>query len=185
MTIDDELTKLEENIRRLKIEYEAYFNGGAPRAPSDTLYRVDQTVKKYSSNSSMMSIGQRFRFNQLSQKFAVHNELWRRRLRDKEEGRESFPRRRPAAEEAAPGLGARVVCSNPQNEDAQVNRLLDALVAAKRSAGESVENIDPEAFKKFVQQKTEQVKQSLGCEQVQFEVAVEDGRVKFTAGKAE
>jgi hypothetical protein len=185
VTIDEELTKLEENIRRLKIEYEAYFNGGAPRAPTDTLYRVEQTVKKYSSNSSKMSFGQRFRFTQLAQKFAVHNELWRKRLRDKEEGRETFPRRRPIAEERPPENGTRVVCSNPEKEDEKVNRLLDALVAAKRGAGEQVENIDPAAFKKFVQQKTEQVKKSLGCDQVQFTVVVEDGRVKFTAGKAE
>lgn len=185
MTIDDELTKLEENIRRLKIEYEAYFSGGAPRAPSDTLFRVEQTVKKYSSNSSKMTFGQRFRFNQLTQKFAVHNELWRRRLRDKEEGRESFPRRRRAAEERQREPGTRVVCSHPEEEEEKVQRLLEALVAAKRGAGESVDNIDPAAFKRFVQQKTEQVKQSLGCEQVQFTVVVEDGKVKFTAGKAE
>jgi hypothetical protein len=184
VTIDEELTKLEENIRRLRIEYEAYFNGGSPRAPSDTLFRVEHTIKKYGSNSSKMSFVQRFRFTQLSQKYAVHSELWRKRLRDKEEGRESFPRRRRGARESS-SSGTRIVCSNPDSENEKVDQLLDALVTAKRSTGEQVENIDPAAFRRFVQQKTEQVKQSLGCEQVQFTVVVEDGKVKFKAGKAE
>lgn len=184
MTIDEELTKLEENMRRLKVEYEAYFNGGAPRPPSDTLYRVDQTIKKYSSNSSVMSFGQRFRFNQLSQRYAVHNELWRKRLRDKEEGRDLFVHRRQEAQEAAPA-GTRVVCKNPEAEGEKVDQLFNALVTAKKSAGEQVENIDPVAFRRFVQQKTEQVKQSLKCDEVQFTIIVEGGRVKFTAGKAE
>jgi len=30
VTVDEELDRLEEGIRRLKIEYEVYFNGGAP-----------------------------------------------------------------------------------------------------------------------------------------------------------
>ncbi len=182
MTIDEELTKLEENMRRLKVEYEAYFNGGQPRPPTDTLYRVEQAIKKYSSNSSVMSFGQRFRFTQLTQRYAVHSELWRKRLRDKEEGRDFFAQRRQGS---AAHAGTRVVCSNPQAEGEKVNQLYDALVTAKKSAGEQVENIDPAAFRKFVQQKTEQVKQSLKCEQVQFTIVVEGGRVKFTAGKAE
>ena len=48
MTVDEELNKLDDNIRRLKIEYEAYFNGGAPRAPHDTVFRVESSIKKYS-----------------------------------------------------------------------------------------------------------------------------------------
>jgi len=33
VTIDEELTKLEDDIRRLKIEYEVYFNGSTDRPP--------------------------------------------------------------------------------------------------------------------------------------------------------
>jgi hypothetical protein len=51
--------------------------------------------------------------------------------------------------------------------------------------GERVDNIDPLAFAKFVREKTKQLKESLACEKVQFTVGVEEGRVKFKAGKAE
>jgi hypothetical protein len=183
VTADEELSKLEEGIRRLKIEYEAYFNGGAPRAPSDSVFRVETTIKKYGDNSMKLNFGQRFRFNQLTQKYAVYRDLWRKRLKDKEEGRGRFGQQ--PREPARAAAGARVVCSDPEKEQDKVDQLLKAMIDAKRQAGERVDNIDPLTFSRFVQQKTRQVKESLGCTKVQFSVDVEDGRVKFKAIKAD
>ena len=87
MTVDEEFNKLEDDLRRLKIEYEVYFNGGSPRPPHDTLYRVENTIKRYSSDQSKLNFGQRFRFTSLVQKYAVNSQLWRRKLQEKEEGR--------------------------------------------------------------------------------------------------
>jgi hypothetical protein len=183
VTVDEELTRLEENIRRLQIEYEAYFNGGAPRPPNDTLYRVEQAIKKYSSDASKLNFSQRFRFNQLLQRYAVHSDLWRKRVRNKEEGRDSVARRR-ASESALP-LETQVVCRDPDREEEKVNRLLQALVEAKQRAGERTDDIDPSRFKQFVREKTMQLKRELGCGSVQFTVTVKDGRVRFTAVKAD
>jgi len=183
VTVDEELSKLEEGIRRLKIEYESYFNGGQPRAPSDSVFRVETTIKKYSDNSMKLNFGQRYRFNQLTQKYAVYRDLWRKKLKDKEEGRGRFGQqiREPVRAES----GVRVVCSNPEKEQEKVDQLLKAMIDAKRRAGERVDNIDPLSFSRFVQQKTRQMKESLGCERVQFSIDVEDGRVKFKAVKGD
>src|SRR5215813_2232749 len=35
-TVDEHLSRLEEDIRRLKIEFDIYFNGAAKRPPYDT-----------------------------------------------------------------------------------------------------------------------------------------------------
>ena len=72
MTVDEEFNKLEDDLRRLKIEYEVYFNGGAPRPPHDTLFRVENTIKRYSSDQSKLNFGQRFRFTNLAQKYAIN-----------------------------------------------------------------------------------------------------------------
>jgi hypothetical protein len=181
VTVDEELTRLEEDIRRLKIEYEAYFNGGNPRPPTDTLYRVEQALKRYASHASRLTVSQRFRFNQLWQRYAVHSDLWRKRLRDKEEGRESLPRRHATEMDSA----AQIVCRDPDREQAKVDRLLQALVDAKQRVGERTDDIDPARFQRFVREKTRQLKQELGCDSVQFSVAVKDGRVRFTAVKAD
>jgi hypothetical protein len=81
VTVEEELAKLEDNIRRLKIEYETYFSGGQPRPPHDTVFRVDTTIKKFSDNTGRLNFGQRFKFNQLVQKYAVYNDLWRRKMK--------------------------------------------------------------------------------------------------------
>jgi len=181
LTADEELNKLDDNIRRLKIEYEAYFNGGSPRPPHDTLFRVENTINKY-NDASKLNFGQRFKFNQLVQKFAINNDLWRKRMKEKEEGRGRFAKK--AELEARERDGAvRVICSHPPEEKEKVDQLLKALVDAKRKVGESVDNIDPTAFAKFVADKTQQIRDSLGCERVQFTVSVEEGKVKLKAAK--
>ena len=184
MTVDEELTKLDENLRRLKIEYEAYFSGGAPRAPRDTLFRVETAIKKH-NDTAQMNFGQRFRFNQLMQKFVIHNDLWRKKMKEKEEGRGRFALRRREAEQPSADGTVRVVCSDPSAEKEKIDRLFKAVVDARRQAGEAVDNIDPLAFAKFVRDKTRQIRDSLGCEKVQFSVSVKEGKVKLTAVKLE
>lgn len=185
MTVDEELSKLEDNIRRLKIEYEVYFNGGSPRPPQDSVFRVEQVIKRYTGDASKLNFSQRFKFNQLVQKYAVNNDLWRKKLKEKEEGRGRFGAQKRAAEEVSPDGSVRVVCSDPEKEKDKVEQLLKAMVEAKRQVGERVDNIDPMAFSKFVRDKTKQLKDSLGCNKVQFSVSVEEGKVKLKAVKSD
>ena len=184
MNVDDDLNKLEDDIRRLKIEYEVYFSGGSKRPPQDLVFRVERTVKRYSSDASKLNFGQRFKFNALIQKYAVYNDLWRKKLREKEEGRGQFATARGQGAGGAP-VGIRIVCRDPEKEPDKVDQLLKAMVEAKRQVGERVDNIDPHAFSKFVREKTQQIKEALGCEKVLFSVSVEKGKVKFKAVKGE
>jgi hypothetical protein len=183
MTVDEELTKLDDSIRRLKIEYEIYFSGGSPRPPHDTVFRVESVIKKYSDGSSRLNFSQRFKLNQLVQKYAVNNDLWRRKLKDKEEGRGKFGAPRQEASRAEGPV--RVICADPEKEKEKVELLLKAVVEARRQVGERVDNIDPASFAKFVSEKTKQVKESLGCDKVAFSVSVEEGKVKFKAVKSD
>lgn len=185
MTVDEEFSRLEDDIRRLKVEYEVYFNGGSPRPPHDTLYRVENTIKRYSSDQSNLNFGQRFRFMNLAQKYAVNSNLWRRKLQEKEEGRSlTGPQRRPA-ELAIDDGAVRVVCSDLEAESEKVDRLLMAMQEARKRTGEGTSNLDAAAFRKFIRDKFKQVKATLGCDRVLFSVSIEGGKVKFKAAKAE
>jgi len=183
VTIDEEITRLEEDIRRLKIEYESYFNGGTPRPPHDTVVRVELVIKRYMADLSILNFGQKFKFNALVHKYGVNNELWRRKLKEKEEGRGRFAQQSRLLERLSAGGPTQVVCSDPEREKEKVDLLLKAMVEARRQVGERVDNIDPLAFHKFVREKTKQIKESLGCDKVQFSVRVVDGKVKFKAAK--
>src|SRR5205823_11740089 len=85
VTIDEELTLLEESLRRLKIEFDIYFGGGSKRAPADAEWRVQSIIKKY-SDSTKMSFPQRFRYNAIVQRYALFSDLWRQKMKIKEEG---------------------------------------------------------------------------------------------------
>jgi hypothetical protein len=192
LTVDEELNKLEDDLRRLKIEYEIYFNGASPRPPNDMLFRVEIIIKRYSSDQSKLNLNQRFRFNSLVQKYSVQNTLWRRKLQEKEEGRTlaGHPKRSGAKlkgfQPSKPAhTPTRVVCADPDAESEKVAQLLDAMKRAKVQLGDSSGEINPKAFQKFIREKTQQVKDKLGCEKVQFSVYIEDGKVKFKATRAE
>ena len=187
MTVDDELNRLEENLRRLRIEYETYFSGGLPKPPRDGVFRVESVLKRLSADLSQLTFRQRFRFNQLQQKYAVYGGLWRKRTRDLEEGRG----RKPGAStedgrSRAPGALApenlfRIVTRASEAEGHKINQLFDAWIDAKRQMGESTPAMDREAFANFVRQKAGEMKQRLACENVEFCVRVEEGRVKLKA----
>ena len=185
MTVDEEFNRLDDDLRRLKVEYEAYFNGGTPRPPHDTLYRVETAIKKYSSDQSKLNFSQRFRFTGLTQKYAIHSNLWRRKLQEKEEGRSLTGHQKRAVVMAVTDDTVRVICSDPDTETEKVSQLLQAMKDARLKAGESIGSLDAVSFHRFIKEKTKQVKAALGCDRVQFSVSTEGGKVKFKATKAD
>ena len=95
---------------------------GSPRPPHDTLYRVENMIKRYSSDQSKLNFSQRFRFTSLAQKYAVNSNLWRRKLQEKEEGRSLTGAQKRAGRIAA-GAMARCAwsCSDPDAETEKVS----------------------------------------------------------------
>jgi len=83
-TIDDDLNQIERDVRTLKIEYEQYFGGGRSRPPADTQWRVESLIRRYAERGGDLSTGQRFRYNNLTQTYAKYQEMWRKKLMQKE-----------------------------------------------------------------------------------------------------
>jgi hypothetical protein len=83
-TIDEDLNQIERDVRTLKIEYEQFFGGGRSRPPTDTQWRVDTLVRRYAERVAELSSGQRFRYNNLTQTYAKYQDLWRKKLMQKE-----------------------------------------------------------------------------------------------------
>ena len=85
-TIDEDLGQLERDIRQLKIEYEQYFGGGKARPPSEIEWRIDTMLKRYSDRGAEMKYSQRFRYGNLTQMYSKYREMFRKRMKQKEEG---------------------------------------------------------------------------------------------------
>jgi hypothetical protein len=85
VTIDEELSLLDSQLRRLKIEYEIYFSNPTKRPPTDVEWKVLSLLRKF-SDGGRMSFSQRFRYNEIAQRYAIYSDLWRKKNRIREEG---------------------------------------------------------------------------------------------------
>lgn len=203
MTIDEELNLLDSQLRRLKIEYEIYFNNPTKKPPTDVEWKVLSLLRKF-SDSSRLSFSQRFRYNELAQRYAIYSDLWRKKSRIREEGyrrpqdallsiqgvrpEEHVPEHKAygvahAAATTAPATEEHpftVECSDASAEREQVETLYKVLTEAKKKAGEPVSG-DMDSFTSFVQKKTAQLRKQYHCARVEYTVEVQDGHVKLKA----
>jgi len=82
--IDSQLSRMEDDIRRLKIDFDIYFSGASKRPPLEARARLDSYIKRLADNRSL-TFSQRYYFNTLVSRFTSYRELWRRTLKAKGE----------------------------------------------------------------------------------------------------
>jgi hypothetical protein len=207
-TVDEELTLLDSHLRRLKIEYEIYFSNPTKRPPTDLEWKVLALLRKF-SDGGRMSFSQRFRYNEIAQRYAIYSDLWRKKGRIREEGyrrpqdallsvqgvrqTEHEPEHKvygvghaeegaASAAAAAPAPVAQpfsMACTDARAQRDQVEKLYHALAQAKQKSGKGIGDLD--SFTTFVQKKTDQIRQQYGCQAVEFSVDISDGDVKLKA----
>lgn len=201
-TIDEELGALERDIRQLKIEYDQYFGGGRKRPPSEIEWRIDLICKKYGERSGDMKVGQRFRFNNLNQTYAKYKDIFRKRLKQKEEGTvqrhfgaaakaieaqrakslaEAEERYATAVADLPEPSAFRMTCSQPEREAEKVDKLFHAFVEAKKTAGEDTSRVSHAGFVEFVRKKTRDLLQQKNCSAVEYIVESVGNQVKLKA----
>ncbi|MFY9906772.1 MAG: MXAN_5187 C-terminal domain-containing protein [Terriglobales bacterium] len=208
MTTEEELNLLDQQLRRLKIEYEIFFSNPTKRPPTDIEWKVLALIRKF-SDGARLSFPQRFRYNEMAQRYAIQSDLWRKKMRIREEGY-----RRPAdailsvqgvrvagereAKHQAYGLGHNaetsgaaggnsesgqpftVQCSGAAAEREQVESLYNALAEAKKKSGEKVSG-DLDSFAAFVKKKTSEIRKQHGCDTVVYSIETQGGQVKLKA----
>jgi hypothetical protein len=200
VTTDEELTLLDSQLRRLKIEYEIFFSNPTKRPPTDVEWKVLALLRKF-ADGGRMNFSQRYRYNEIAQRYAVYSDLWRKKSRIREEGyrrpqdallsvqgvRTAEDEHKPQHHQAygvkrADGTGPQpfTLHNVDQEEREQVERLYNTLVAAKKKAGENVSG-GIESFTAVVQKKTEQIRKQYKCQGVEYSVELANGQVKLKA----
>ena len=192
MTVDEELALLEDSFRRLKIEFDIYFAGGAKKPPVDTESRVTGLIRRNMENSRL-SFAQRYRLTSVAQKYSVFSDLWRRKTRIKEEGY-----RRPedtllgvggfgSLEPSKHGTSSHSAMADGEPESflvftddvIEVVALYEAVVRARETAGQPLGAFD--TFAAFVQNKSAQIRGQFNCQAVEYTVMVQSGQVRLKA----
>jgi hypothetical protein len=79
-SIDQQLGRLEDDIRKLKIDFGLFFNGSLKRAPHEARGRVESLIKRIADDRNL-SYAQRYQFNGLVARYTAYRELWRRNLK--------------------------------------------------------------------------------------------------------
>ena len=181
-TVEQQLARLEEDIRRLKIEFDVYFNGASKRPPYDTKNRVESVIKRLFDDRTL-TYAQRFQYNSMSARYNAFRELWRRTLQGREEGRipVTVARAMTRQEQAEPFNRSTFICADAHKDVATVKNLYDSLLEAKRRCGEPTADFSFPRFHRLIASKADTLKERLGCDRVQFSVDVEDGHVSFKA----
>jgi hypothetical protein len=190
LTLDQELDLLDDAFRRLKVEYDIYFAGGNKRPPVDNESRVQAQMRRYLENSRLTP-AQRYRLTSMAQRYAVFADLWRRKVRVKDQGY-----RRP--EDKLIGVGGfghlqerdtpnlpRQECDQSEsfvvftNDMFEVVPLYEAMLRARESVGQALGGFDP--FATYVQFKTGAIRSQYKCRAVEYTVTVKGGQVHLKA----
>jgi hypothetical protein len=209
--IDDELGQIERDMRTLKIEFEQFFGGGRKRPPTDTQWRVENLIKRWAERTSELSYGQRFRYNNLTQTYAKYQEMWRKKLVQKESGAErrqlgddakKIEAERARTQAAAGGDGH----DRPEEEDNRAGRKAKshgAAAFALKFSDPSAEKLKvEELYRKLIEARAGTGEQTgapsftdfehfvvnktrelrkRGAREVEYTVSVEGGHVKLKA----
>jgi hypothetical protein len=187
---DEDLSQLEHDIRKLKIEYEQFFGGGKARPPSETEWRIEQVIKRYGDRGAEMNFGQRFRYGNLAQTFAKYKEIFHKRVRKREEGtverhygaaaREIAAERARRLKAQPPALVA-VRCSDPAQEPKKVEQIYQAFREALERSGQPTDGMSRKQFEEFLQRKVHQLRRQKGGQDVEVVVSLEGGKASLKA----
>jgi len=186
---DEDLTSLEDGLRRLKVEYHIFFSGNRKKPPDELRMRVETLVKKLSECSDM-SYSQRFRFSTLVTRFYVYRDLWRRTTQEREMDlttREAAALKSPAAKEdtsshpaKTPKEAIRISISDPKAEETKVQQLYDALLRIKGQESQQAP-ISYQQFAKYIATQTSGIQKKYGCMKVAFTISLDEDAIRFTA----
>ena len=177
---------------------------GLPRTRNGASISI---VRRVNEHIGELNFGQRFRLNNLTQTYAKYQDMWRKKLIQKESAvqqrhfgaaakaieteraqksaqrREHGAagnrcRRAPAARrEPAPFA---LAVSDPEHEKEKVYTLYEKLIEARMETGERAGAPSLKDFERFVRQKTQELRDKGGRE-VEYSVGIEGGRVKLKA----
>ncbi len=193
----EQIAKLEETIRKLKTMYDQFFAGTRPLPPSEERKRVERAIRDM-GQERIRDNATRFRFNNLVNKWTMFQELWNRKMREKEEGPLNYRKRVEAFEQAGEALRRsaaaderpapnRVTSDDGQSylqvtsssSGSEIQALHDEIVRASSAAGTKAASLGQVST--MIESQLEKLKERYGSSSIGFRVEVVEGKVKLKA----
>lgn len=189
---DDELDKLEEDIRRLKNRYDQFFNGITKFPPSFERHQIEAMIHEI-SKQKMRDNTRRFRFNTILSRYNQFREMWARKMREREEGPLDFRRRQAAMETPLappPPPPARAAVTSTRADPyvkmtlgangEEIRKLYGEIERAHLEMGK-LPNVSLEQLTTMIEKQSGVVRAKYNVKTVAFRVETVDGKVRLKA----
>lgn len=166
------LDRIEADIAEVKRQYDLFFQGVRRSEPAETRRQVEETVRRIGQRKITNSSDQ-FRFNNLQSRFFSFSNLWKRTIRDLEEGRLVRDRS---------GILLRVAVPARSSVDpAHLEQVLQDLLEARRACGLSAEDGDFALARETLLSSAKELAGKSGASIVEFRVSIVEGKPKVKA----
>ena len=181
----EELNELDEAIQNLHVLYEKYFLGIDRRPPDQERKRVSQKAREL-RNTNVRNTALKFKINTLFAKLISFERMWDRTLREMEEGtykRDVFKAKmrhkdRDAPQSAPAAAPAR---NAPEISDANLRRLYDTYLLAKKRCGESTAGMSFDSLASRIRAQVPELMQKHKAKNIEFKVVIKGGKAILKA----
>jgi hypothetical protein len=173
--IGEALDQLSNDIQKLRVDFERFFNGALPFPPDELRGRVQAQIR-HLRTMSLQSAVDNFRLGDLEARFTSYNELFNRRVRDQEEGRHAAVRPVPPPQPKRYDPEKGIVFGERVDPEAA-----EALYQGLASSPGDAPRFDLDSFQTYLTRQVAAIREKTGCSQVQFRLAAEDGKLKLKA----
>lgn len=184
--IEDDLSRLEELMKKLESEYDQFFSGLVRGLPNRTEKAV-QTLIRNHGRRAIQNPGLRFRYANLVARYNSYSTIWGRRIREQEEGRVvgrprrgSSPQRgRGAAAAGHPVRTRTFVAAGSPGRKGPIEEIFHSYKELREKCGESTERLRMESFSRILSEKIEKVRSRKNCENVEIRLCRDNGKCRI------
>ncbi len=167
--LQQDIDRLAVSIQRFRVDSQRFFAGDLKLPPDELREKITSDLRRL-RGASLKGAAVNFRLGTLEAKFQSHLDLFGRRLRVREKGEIGSPAgaKKPATD---PSKG--VVLGAGANVSA-VDALYHGLYRRNPK-------MDLEKFRAYINRQAEVIRGKTGCHEIQFRIAVQDGKTKLKA----
>ena len=178
----EELNTLDEGITGLQVLYEKYFLGLDRKPPEQERKRIS-TMARELRTAQIRNTALKFKVNTLFAKLISFERMWDRTLREIEDGtykRDLFKAKLRNAERDEPRTGP-VKPAAPTISEANLRRLYDTYVVARKRCGESIEGLSFDTMASRIRSQVPELMQKHKAKNIEFKVVIKGDKAILKA----
>jgi len=178
----EELSDLDEGISVLQVLYEKYFLGIDRKPPEQERKRISEKARELRTRS-IRNTALKFKVNTLFAKLISFERMWDRTLREIEEGtykRDVFKAKLRAGDRDEPRTGP-VKPAAPSISDANLRRLYDTYVVARKRCGEATDGLTFDSMAARIRSQVPELMQKHKAKNIEFKVVIKGGKAILKA----